>query len=195
MFETMSRSWWILALQGVAAIIFGVAAIAWPGITLLTLVYLFGAFALVDGALALGAGLERLFERESHVWGLLLRALTGAVIGLATFALPGLTALVLLLMIAAWALITGFLEISAAIRLHDEIHGEWAMALAGVLSILFGLALIAFPRSGALAVVWTIGIFSIVTGVSRMVLGFRLRRAWTATAPALRRSSSGAQHA
>jgi uncharacterized membrane protein HdeD (DUF308 family) len=174
-FATMSRMWWILALQGLASIVFGVLAVVWPGITLLTLIYFFGAFVLVDGVFALGMALNRLFEREGHVGGLLLRGLVGIVIGLASFALPGLTALALLLLIAAWAISVGVLEIAAAIRLREEMKGEWAVALAGLISILFGLALIAFPRSGALAVIWTIGIFSIVAGVGRIMAAFRLR--------------------
>ena len=93
---TLSRVWWIVALQGLASIVFGVLALVWPGITLLTLIYLFGAFVLVDGVFAIGMALNRLFEREAHVGGLLLRGLVGIVIGLATFALPGLTALALL---------------------------------------------------------------------------------------------------
>jgi len=182
-FVLLSRYWWLFVLRGVAAIAFGLAAIVWPGLTLLTLIYLFGAFALVDGVFALAMGAPHIFDRQSHGWSTVLRGLTGIIIGLISFSFPGLTALALVFLIAAWAILVGVLEFSAAIRLREEIQGEWALALVGIVSVLFGLALIAFPRSGALAVVWTIGIFAILSGISQLFLGFRLRKLRQQTAP------------
>lgn len=175
MLAILSRYWWVLAIRGVAAILFGIAALVWTSLTLLTLIYLFGAFALVDGVFALAIGINHLFHHDTHVWTSLLQGLTSIIVGILAFAFPGWTALAFVFLIAAWAIVTGVLEIAAAIRLRDEIEGEWVLSLAGALSLLFGLVLIAFPRSGALAVIWIIGVFSIVTGVSLLYLGLRLR--------------------
>lgn len=175
MVTMLSRYWWVLALRGVVAIIFGIAAIVWPGLTLLTLIYLFGAFALIDGIMAIGMSIFHVFDRQSHSWAPLLEGLVGIVLGLLAFSFPGLTALALVYLIAAWAIVTGVLEIAAAIRLREEMEGEWLLALSGVISVLLGLALIAFPRTGALAVVWTIGVFAIIFGISLLGLAFRLR--------------------
>jgi uncharacterized membrane protein HdeD (DUF308 family) len=189
MLVTLSRYWWVLALRGLAAIAFGIAALVWPGLTLLTLIYLFGAYALVDGIFAVGMSIRHVFQRQTHGWMTLLEGLTSIIVGLVAFSLPGWTALALVILIAAWAIVTGVLEVAAAIRLREEIEGEWALALAGVVSVIFGLALVAYPRSGALAVIWTIGIFAILSGVSLLVLAFRLRGLHQrSTTPASRRS-------
>jgi uncharacterized membrane protein HdeD (DUF308 family) len=177
MYAILARYWWVLVLRGVAALAFGIAALVWPGITLLVLIYLFGAYALVDGVFSMITGIEHLVHGESHAWTTALEGLAGIVVGLVAFSFPGLTGLALLFLIAAWALFTGVLEIAAAFRLREEMEGEWVLALAGAISVLFGLALIAFPRSGALAVIWTIGIFSVIFGVSLVYLGLRLRAA------------------
>jgi len=161
MLDLLARFWWVLVLRGVAALAFGIAAVVWPGLALLTLIYLFGAYALVDGVFALGMGLTRLMDHRSHAWTLALEGLVGILIGLIAFATPGITALALLFLIAAWALITGIAEVALAILLRERIQGEWALILTGAISILFALALIAFPRTGALAVVWTIGLFAV----------------------------------
>jgi uncharacterized membrane protein HdeD (DUF308 family) len=145
-----------------------------PGITLTALVLLYGAFALVDGVFAVAAAL---FGRRRGMpwWAMLVEGLFGIAIGILTFAWPGITALALLYLIAAWAVITGVFEIAAAIRLRQEIQGEWLLALSGALSVLFGVVLVLYPGAGALAVVWLIGAYAIAFGVLLLVLGFRLR--------------------
>jgi uncharacterized membrane protein HdeD (DUF308 family) len=133
----------------------------------------FGAFALVDGAFAIFAGIAsyRYFERW---WAVLLEGVAGIAIGLLTFFWPNITALVLLYFIAAWALITGIFEIVAAIQLRRLIIGEWMLILGGLLSILFGVLLFVFPVAGAVTVIWVIGIYAIVFGISEIIFAFRL---------------------
>jgi len=170
----LARNWWVLVLRGLLAVLFGIAAFAWPGITLAALVILYGAYALVDGIFAIASVM---IGRTSGMpwWALLLQGLAGIAVGIMTFAWPGITALVLLCLIAAWAVVTGIFSIVAAIRLRKEIRGEWLLALSGVLSIVFGFALVFNPLAGALAVVWLIGAYAITFGILLMALGFRLR--------------------
>ena len=174
MMEALARNWWALALRGLFAVLFGLLAFAWPGLTLAALVLLFGAYALVDGVFALVAAV-RAAEAHERWWWFVLEGLAGIAAGLLTFVWPGITALVLLYLIAWWAVITGVLEIAAAIRLRNEISGEWALALGGVASVVFGFLLLFRPGAGALAVVWLIGIYALLFGVLLLMLAFRLR--------------------
>lgn len=174
MLDRMSRDWWIIALQGVAAIVFGVLALVWPGITLLALVFLFGAYAIVDGVLALARGFRRGSGGGPDWWRVVV-GLVGIGAGVIAFAAPGITAIALLLVIAAWAIVSGVVELIAAYQLRDVIRREWLLALDGVLSIIFGVILVASPSAGALAVVWLIGAFAIASGVVLLVLAFRMR--------------------
>ena len=175
MLERMSRDWWMVALQGAAAIVFGVLALVWPGITLLVLVYLFAAYALVDGVLALIRGFRRAVEPGRPDWWLVARGVVGIAAGLIAFAMPDITAYALLIVIAAWAIVSGVIELVAAYQLRDAIRGEWLLALDGAVAIIFGILLIAFPSAGALAVVWLIGAFAIVSGAILLTLAMRLR--------------------
>lgn len=185
MVNVLARNWWVLLLRGIAGILFGILAFIWPGITLTVLVLLFGAYALVDGVFSVIAGIVRATERRERWWVLVLEGVLGILAGVATLIWPGMTALVLLYFIAAWAVITGVLEIIAAIRLRKEIQGEFWLAFAGLASILFGIALFLFPSTGALAVVWMIGAYGLAFGVFMIILAFRLR-SW---------GKSGQQHA
>jgi uncharacterized membrane protein HdeD (DUF308 family) len=171
----LARYWWVPVLRGVFAVLFGLAAFFWPGLTAVVLVSLFGAYVLIDGIFAVIAGIRSYGDRERW-WATLLEGLAGIVIGVLTFLSPGTTALALLYFIAAWALLTGVFEIFAAIRLRKAIEGEWMLALAGVASVLFGILLIIQPGSGALALIWLIGGYALVFGVLLIILGFRMRR-------------------
>jgi len=174
MLTAFARKWWALALRGVIAIIFGILAVILPAITLLTLVLLFGAYSFVDGVLAVIAGIVSR-QRSDRWWAVLLEGVAGMIIGLLTFFWPGVTALVLLYLIAVWALVTGVLEIVAAIQLRRVITNEWFMILSGGASIIFGLLLIIFPGAGATGLVWLIGIYAIAFGALLVILAFRLR--------------------
>jgi uncharacterized membrane protein HdeD (DUF308 family) len=173
MLPVFSESWWALVLRGIAAIAFGVLAFVWPHITLAALVFLWGAYALVDGAFAIAAGIKSHGEYKRW-WVLLIEGILSVIAGVMAFVIPGITALVLLILIAAWAIATGAFEIAAAIQLRKYIRGEWLLALAGVASVLFGVALLVNPLAGALAVVWLIGAYAIVFGVLLIALGLRL---------------------
>jgi uncharacterized membrane protein HdeD (DUF308 family) len=176
MLETMTRYWWAVTLRGAAALIFGLVALFWPEITLFALVIVFGAYALVDGVVALGAAIMGSRTVAGSRGWLAVEGVLGIIAGIVAFVWPDITALALLWVIAFWALVTGILEIVAAVRLRREIQGEWMLALSGVLSVLFGILLLVWPATGALAVVFLIGLYAIVFGVVLVALGLRLRR-------------------
>lgn len=170
--NALARNWWMVLLRGIVAIVFGVAAIAWPDLTVGVLVALFGAYALVDGIFTIVAAFQAQdSDRLLHI----AEGALGIIIGLIAWVYPGLTALSLLYFIAAWALITGVIEIIAAIRLRRQIDNEWFLILSGAISVIFGLLLIVRPRDSALALVTVIGIFAIVFGVLLIAFSFRLR--------------------
>jgi len=173
MLTVYTGSWWALLLRGIAAIAFGVLAFVWPGITLAVLVFLWGAYAFFDGVFAIAAGVKSHGESRRW-WVLLLEGILGVIAGVLAFVIPGITALVLLMLIAAWAIVTGIFEIVAAIQMRKYIKGEWLLILAGIASILFGLLLFLSPGAGALAVVWLIGAYAIVFGVILIALSLRL---------------------
>jgi uncharacterized membrane protein HdeD (DUF308 family) len=174
MVDTFRLNWWLLALRGLVAVLFGVLAFVWPGATLITLVWLFGAFALVNGLLSLilAAKAPKGYPR---IGSLILGGLLGILAGLLTFVMPGITALGLLMLIAAWAIVTGIMEVVAAIRLRKIIANEWLLILAGIASVAFGVILFLQPAAGALALIWWIGAWALVFGILLIVLAFRMR--------------------
>jgi uncharacterized membrane protein HdeD (DUF308 family) len=166
-----SRMWWALLLRGIAAVIFGLAALFWPDETLWVLIVFFGAYALVGGVFSIFAGIADSTRR----WLLIAEGVLGVVAGLIAFFWPGLTALVLLYVIAGWAIFTGVLEIVTAISLRREVDNEWMMILGGTLSVLFGLLLAFLPGVGLLSLTWLIGIYALIFGVAFVFLGLRVR--------------------
>jgi uncharacterized membrane protein HdeD (DUF308 family) len=173
----LAEHWWSPFLRGLVAIAVGIIALALPGITLGALVILFGAYALVDGIAALIAAYRSSRDREH--WGMLLfEGIAGLVAAAVTVVFPPLTALVLVYLIGAWALVTGVLEIAAAIRLRKFIAGEWLLALSGVASMIFGILVLAVPLAGALAIAVIVGVYALIFGVILVGFGIRLR-SWT----------------
>src|SRR5215208_6453118 len=167
--------WWALALRGAIAILFGLAALLRPDIALEALILLFGAYALVDGVFAI-VGVFGGTRAGTPRWLLFIEGVAGILAGLIAFALPGLTAILLLYLIAAWAVVTGIFEIAMAIRLRREIRGEWALIVGGVLSVLFGVILaVVGPVAGLLSLIWLIGIYALAFGIMLLIAGFRVR--------------------
>jgi uncharacterized membrane protein HdeD (DUF308 family) len=174
MLSSLTRNWWMIALRGALAVVFGVIAFVSPGITFEALVLLFGAYAFLDGILVFGFGLMAASDGEQW-WPLVLSGILGIGLGVVTFAKPGTVGLALVYVVGFWAIVTGLLEIVAAIRLRDVVSGEWLMALSGALSILFGVLVVAEPDSGAVALVYLFGFYAILAGISQIGLGVRLR--------------------
>ena len=169
----LARNWWLVLLRGLCAIVVGILAFAWPGVTLFTLVILYGAFALADGVFALVAAV--MGGSPAPRWWLAIAGLLGIGAGVLTFMWPGITALVLLFFIAGWAIASGVMQIVGAIRLRKEIEGEWLLIAVGVLSVIFGIALIAQPGLGLLTLVFIIGAYAIVYGILLVMFSLRLR--------------------
>ena len=175
MLHALAKCWWLLLLRGIAGVIFGVLAFIWPGLTLVTLVLLYGAFALVDGVLSLVAAFTG-SAKPVPTWWLVVVGLLGIAAGIITFAWPGITAILLILFIGAWALVHGIFEIIGAIQLRKEIDNEWWLILSGALSVIFGLIVLTAPGAGALGLIWAIAAYSIVFGILFIGLALRLRK-------------------
>jgi len=165
-----ARHWWVILLRGLFAILFGILAFAYPGITLASLVMVYGIFVLADGLVALFGGMG------NSLWPSLLVGLVGVAAGLLTFFYPGITALVLLYFIAAWAIVKGVFEIVIAFKLREVIQGEWALILAGALSVAFGVLVFLFPQAGALSVIWIIGAYALAFGVLLVLASLKIRK-------------------
>jgi uncharacterized membrane protein HdeD (DUF308 family) len=168
--------WRGLALRAAAAVLFGIVALVWPGITVTALVLLFGAFVLVDGLMNLYAAINHDPADKRHRSTLALEGVAGVAIGVVTLVWPGITALALLWLIAAWALITGVLEIVVAVGLRRAIRHEWLVGIVGVLSVLFGIVLVVAPVAGALAITWAIGWYAVLSGIVIAVLALQVRK-------------------
>ena len=170
--DTMARYWWAFLVRGVLAVLFGIAAIVWPRLTFQVLLALFGVFAIADGIVSLVGGLQSTGRAR---WTSLIAGLASVVIGVSVFLWPGLTAVALVFFIAAWAIVTGILEVGGAIALREQLEDEWLLAIAGVLSVIVGVYLALFPGSGALALTLVIGGYAIGFGILLAIAGVRLR--------------------
>lgn len=175
----LARNWWSLVIRGFLAIAVGVLTFLWPGITLIALVFVFAGYALVDGIISLTGALRSVAAHDR--WGaLLFEGIVGIAAAVITVFWPGITLLSLVIVIAAWAIVTGALEVAAAVRLRKHISGEWLLALAGVASVVFGVLVLLVPAVGALVIALWFGAYVLVFGVILVVLGFRLRN-WDRT--------------
>ena len=174
MLTAIASTWWIVLLRGVCAVLFGIIAFAWPGITLGSLVIVYGVYAIFDGFSGIVLGIAGGVDGESW-WQMILVGVVSVSAGVLTFLWPGITAVALLAVIAAWSILRGITEILAAIRLRDMIENEWLLIVSGACSIAFGVILVARPGAGALAVVWIIGSYAIAIGVFTTALAFKLR--------------------
>ncbi len=171
---TLARNWWAIVLRGAIAVLFGIVALAAPGAVLLSLALLFGIYLLIDGIIGLVTTV-RAVTAHGH-WGMLLaEAVLNIIMGLIALLIPGAAVLAFVLLMAAWALISGGLMIAAAVKLHAS-HGRWWLGLGGVVSIIWGILLVAAPLVGAVVLAWWLGMYAIIFGIALLVCGFRLRR-------------------
>ncbi len=173
MLTKLAQHWWMYVVRGIAAIIFGVAAFAWPNETIAILIILFGAYAFVDGIFLIVSAVGSWSHIEDP-WLILLEGIIGVAIGAVTFHSPAITAMGLLFFIAAWSLATGVMEIAAAMKLRKELAGEIWLLLSGMLSIAFAIVLMWMPLAGLVGLIWLVGIYAIAFGVTLIAFGFRL---------------------
>lgn len=169
----LARNWWVVALRGAVGILFGLLTLMLPGVTLVSLVFLFAAYLVLDGALAIAAGVRA--AQKGERWGLLILEGVVDILGAAAMvAMPGLAIVVFIYLIALWSIVSGAFMIVAAFQLHLD-HGRWLLVLAGAVSVLFGVLLAVYPITGAVVLATWIGAYAIVFGAMLLVLGFRLR--------------------
>ena len=168
----------MLLLRGILAFLFGLLCFAYPGLSLRLLVIVFGSYTLLDGLLASAAAITRA-KTQQRWWSTLIEGIVGSLIGVLILTWPSITALGLLYLIAAWAILTGIFKIVAAIRLRRHIIGEWLLLLSGAASVVCGVVLFFMPGSGALAVLFWIGAYAVTIGLFLVVVALRLRR-WVA---------------
>ncbi len=173
--RSMAEHWWLILLRGIAAVLFGIVSLLWPGLSGLTLVLLWGAYAFADGIFSLGAAFMGKGATTGQRWWLALTGVLGILAGLIAFFAPALTAGVLLIFIAIWAIVIGVMAIVGAIHLRKEIEGEWLLILSGALAVVFGILMFTRPAAGALAVIWMIATFAIIFGIDLIWLAFKLK--------------------
>jgi uncharacterized membrane protein HdeD (DUF308 family) len=183
-----SRSWWILLLRGLFAVVLGILVFTRPALTLAVVVKAFGIYALVEGASSLFAAMRGWSYRDDR-WLLLLEAAVGIVVGIITLRTPGITAMVLIFFIAIWALGTGVLRIVEAIRLRREISGEVWLVLGGLASVLFALLVLTQPLAGAIVMLRLIAAYALILGMTEVMLAFRLHSAKGLPRPGVSESS------
>lgn len=174
MLHALARNWWALLVRGIAAVIFGILALVWPGAAMVAIGILFGAYAFVDGIFAIVAAV-RAAETHERWWPFVIEGIIGLAIAAIAFYDVGVVIWALVFTIAAWALLTGIMEIVAAVQLRKQIANEAWLILGGILSILFAALLVWRPIAGAVAVVWIVGIYAVVFGFTMIALSLRLR--------------------
>jgi uncharacterized membrane protein HdeD (DUF308 family) len=178
--QLLKKSWWMLALRGVAAILFGILALIWPNLTLLVLVAFFAAYAFITAGASIYAAVQNR-KTDKGWWLILLLGLVAFAAGVLAIIYPAVTALVLVLLMGANALVSGVLDVAVALRLRKAIRNEWLLILTGVISMVFGVLVMIFPGAGALAMVWLVSFYAVLTGVLLLALAIRMRSAGTTT--------------
>ena len=171
----LQRSWWVLLVRGLAAIVFGVLTWMQPAASAVALLVIFGAYVLVDGVLGV-YGAIKTRHQSSHWWVMLIWGLAGVIVGVLTVINPAITGLVLTIYIGVWAVVTGVMQIIAAMRLRKEIEGEWLLVLSGLLSVVFGGFVLSQPMAGMMAMVWVIATYAVIFGVLMILLAFRVKK-------------------
>jgi uncharacterized membrane protein HdeD (DUF308 family) len=168
------KHWWQIAVRGFLALIFGILVLAWPGVSLLIFAIIFGAYVFVDGIFTLVAAVNYKAGAGRRTW-LFIRGIAGIIVGLITFFWPAITALALVILIAAWALVTGVMELVFAFRANQDSAIRWMFAISGILSLILGILILARPIAGMLVIIWIIGAYAVLAGILLIILGFRLR--------------------
>ena len=179
LFPVDEKHWWQVAVRGFIALLFGILLLFWPGVSLFVFAILFGAFAFVDGIFTLVAAVNYKAGGGHRTWLFvrgILGGILGIIVGIVTFFWPAITELALILLIAAWAFVTGIMELVFAFTSVRETGAKWLFAVSGILSIILGILLLVRPVAGILVVIWAIGAYAILAGIVLIVLGFRLRR-------------------
>ena len=171
----LAKNWWMLTVRGVLAVLFGLMAIFWPSITLAALLLFFALFMIADGVITIIASFYAAYKQTSW-WPLILEGIVYLIIGGAVLSSPGMSTVVLLYFLAAWAIVAGIFRFFGAIALRREIQGEWLLALHGVISFIFGLFLIAYPAAGILTIVILVGLYAIIQGILTIVFSYELRQ-------------------
>jgi uncharacterized membrane protein HdeD (DUF308 family) len=174
LFPIDKKHWWQVAVRGLIALLFGIMLLAWPGVSLFIFAILFGAFAFVDGIFTLVAAVNYKAGAGQRAW-LFVRGILGIIVGIITFFWPAITGLALVLLIGAWALVAGIMELNFAFRAVRETGAKWLFAVSGILSIILGILLLVSPIAAIIAVIWIIGAYAVIVGIVLIVLGFRLR--------------------
>lgn len=170
----LTRNWWLVALRGLLAILFGITAFVWPSLTWLILILMFGVYAILDGLIAMVSGVFQ-SRYSPRWWVFLVEGFISLIAGVVVLLQPGLAGLALIIVIAFWAILTGLLEIVAAIRLRREIRNEWMLGFGGFLSTILGLLMLIQPQAGGLVITLMIGAYALIFGMLLVALGFRLR--------------------
>lgn len=173
--HSLGKNWWLMLIRGIAAIVLGIFAFAWPGMTLVTLVMIWGAYTFVDGIFALGAAIMGSSETMMPRWWMALVGIAGVIAGAVALFLPGITAAVMLTFLAYWAIFVGVMEIVGAFALRKEVENEWSLVFAGLLMVALGVMLLFVPMAGAVAIAWTIGSFMLLMGIALIALSLKLR--------------------
>jgi len=174
LFPVDKKHWWQVAVRGFIALLFGILLLAWPGVSLFLFAIFFGAYAFVDGIFTLVAAINYKAGAGNRAW-LFVRGICGIIVGIVTFFWPAITELALVLLIGAWALITGVMELTFAFKAVKETGAKWLFVVSGILSIILGLLILIRPIAGIIAVIWIIGAYAIIAGIVLIIVGFRLR--------------------